>query len=152
MCIYYIRVCVYFNVRAYILYTVGVYILCRCVYLYRCVVLGNISIFYIYRDIYQFSYRYRAAFLLTIYRAIDIPRYWFTLSRASKLHLRKMTEHLDFDKELLAKKGPTKLVIWTYSDTCKDASTKRRIVCSESVGKVRKGSLLAVKVETLRIY
>ena len=63
-----------------------------------------------------------------------------------------MAEHLDFDKELLAKKGPTK---WSYgltSDTCKDASTKRRIVCAESVGKVRKGSLLAVKVETLRIY
>ena len=36
------------------------------------------------------------------------------LSRTTKLHLRKMAEHLDFDKELLAKKGPTKLVIWTY--------------------------------------
>ena len=59
-----------------------------------------------------------------------------------------MAEHLDFDKELLAEKGPTKLVIWT-SDTCKDASMKRRILCAESVGKVRKGSLLAVKVETL---
>ena len=59
-----------------------------------------------------------------------------------------MAEHLDFDKELLAKNGPTKLVIWT-SDTCKDASMKRRILCAKSVGKVRKGSLLAVKVETL---
>ena len=37
-----------------------------------------------------------------------------TLSHASKLHLKKMAEHLDFDKELLAKRGPTKLVIWTY--------------------------------------
>ena len=36
------------------------------------------------------------------------------LSRASKLCLRKMAEHLDYDKELLAKKGPTKLVVWTY--------------------------------------
>ena len=36
------------------------------------------------------------------------------LSRTTKLHLRKLAEHLDFDKELLAKKGPTKLVIWTY--------------------------------------
>ena len=60
-----------------------------------------------YRDIYRFSYRYRTAFLLTIYRAIDIPRYWLTLSHASKLRVRKMAEHLDFDKELLAKK-------WSY--------------------------------------
>ena len=41
---------------------------------------------------------------------------------------------------------------WSYGltlDICKDASTKRRIVCAESVGKDRKGSLLAVKVESL---
>ena len=49
-----------------------------------------------------------------IYRAIDITRYWPTFSCASKLYLRKMAEYLNFDKELLAKKGPTKLVIWTY--------------------------------------
>ena len=74
------------------------------------------------------------------------------LSRASKLRLRKMAKHLDFDKELLAKKGPTKLVIWTYFGYLQGCATKRRIVCAESVGKARKGSLLDVKVETLRIY
>ena len=60
-----------------------------------------------------------------------------------------MAEHLDFDKELLAKKV---LPNWSYGDTCKDVSMKWRILCAESVGKVRKGSLLAVKVETLRFY
>ena len=70
-----------------------------------------------------------------IYRAIDIPQYWLTLSRANNLlHLRKMAEHLDFDKELLAKKG---LPNWSYgltSDTCKDASTKWRMcrICWKS--------------------
>ena len=73
------------------------------------------------------------------------------LSRTSKLCLRKIAEHLNFDKEFLEKKGPTKLVIWT-SDTCKDASTKRRILCAEYDGKVRIGSLISAKVETLRIH
>ena len=74
------------------------------------------------------------------------------LSHASKLCLREMAEHLDLDNELLAKKV---LPNWSYGltlDTCKDASTKWRILCAKSVGKVRKGSLLAVKVETLQIY
>ena len=69
--------------------------------------LGNLSKF-CYMYIVIFIYRYHAALLLSIYRAIDIPQCWLTLSCASKLCLRKMAEHLDFDKELLAKKGPTK--------------------------------------------
>ena len=62
-----------------------------------------------------------------------------------------MAEHLDFDKELLAKKGPYQI---GHMDLLRTLARMRRrsresYVCDESVGKVRKGSLLAVKVETL---
>ena len=93
-----------------------------------------------------------------IYRAIDIPGYWLTndvhayFPRASKLCLRKMAEHLDFDKNCLLKKV---LPNWSYgpnSDTWKDASTKRTILYAECWKSQKRKSINCKRENTSNLF